>query len=696
MKRILTTVCLLSLSLLGCNGSVNKSDLSFKTDSDWKFHGNTSTEQRFSGLKQINRNNVSQLGLEWYYEFDTSRGQESTPLVVDGIIYTTTSWSKVYALDGKTGRLLWKFDPEVPGKAAANACCDVVNRGLAFSEGRLFLGTFDGRLISLDAKTGDLIWSVLTVDQSKPYSITGAPRVAKGKVYIGNGGADLGVRGYVSAYDVRTGDRVWRFYTVPGDPADGPDGEASDDVLESLASETWYGEEYLKYGGGGTVWDSIVYDEELDQLYVGVGNGSPLNHVYRSEGKGDNLFLSSIIALNPDTGSYIWHYQEVPGETWDYTATQQITLTELILDNVNHKVILHAPKNGFFYVIDRATGKLLSAEKFAPVNWASHIDLDTGRPQETPGARYVEDPFMSGTGGAGVHNWQPMSYSPLTGLVYIPIQVLPFLYVREKPSGFAQGALNLGYELFKGPLPESPEGIAELESILTGSLLAWDPLAQNPAWSIDLPRPYNGGTMTSAGQLVFQGTATGDFNAYDAETGDLLKSIPTGLPILAPPITYGIDGVQYVALMLGNGGAVPLSIPVFQGPSQYPNGRLMVFKLGGSGEMPSDDFTPKPLQVIAQTWPEEVVSAGSDLYGYNCAGCHGEATLSSGVLPDLKRSAVTTNSEIWNAVVIGGTLEDRGMVGFSGELSEKQSEAIRAYVGSEASRIRLLDSTRVD
>ncbi len=691
VMRVLLLV-IISIYLIACEPLLPQKVIDGKAELidssvDWSEHGRTNSEQRFSPLKNINRDTVAKLGLHWSYEFDTARGQEATPLAVNGVIYTTTAWSKVFAFDGVTGELLWSYDPKVPGEAASKGCCDVVNRGAAYSDGRVFVGTFDGRLIALDANTGELLWSTLTVDPSKPYTISGAPRTAKGKVFIGNGGADLGVRGYVGAYDTESGQLIWRFYTVPGDPENGADGAASDDILDHLASDTWTGREYLKYGGGGTVWDSIVYDMELDQLYIGVGNGSPINHLYRSEGKGDNLFLSSIVALNPDTGAYIWHYQEVPGETWDYTASQQMTLTDLDLQGSLRKVILHAPKNGFFYIIDRLTGKLISAEKFAPVNWASHIDLQSGRPVETKGARYTEDPFIAISGGAGVHDWQPMSFNPETGLVYLPIQVLPFMYVKEDPNN-RRDQLNLGYELFDEPMPTDSEGIAAVDSILTGSLLAWDPVVQKPIWKVDHPKTYNGGTMVTGGNLVFQGTAEGNFNAYDALSGDELWSVKTGIPILAAPVTYSIAGHQYVAIMAGNGGAVPLSIPAFDGPKKYPNGHLFVFKLNGSAKLPVFDMTPMPLQSPEIVWSKEDVTIGKSLFAYNCASCHGSSTLSTGVLPDLKRAFAVSSKELWNAIVVGGSYKKTGMPNFGTILTAKEAELIRSYVGSESLRIQ--------
>jgi quinohemoprotein ethanol dehydrogenase len=397
---------------------------------DWVMHGGSYAEQRFSALEQIGIGNVRDLGLDWSLELDTNRGQETTPLVVDGRIYLTTAWSKVVAIDARSGRKLWQFDPKVPGDSAVRGCCDVVNRGAAYYDGKIFVGTFDGRLIALSASSGNPLWSVNTVDQSRPYSITGAPRVVKGRVIIGNAGAELGVRGYVSAYDAHTGKQVWRFYTVPN--ADGKaDGAASDEALRKFANSSWFDGEWKKTGGGGTVWDAIVYDQELDQLYIGVGNGTPWNHRFRSGGQGDNLFLSSIVALNPDTGKYIWHYQETPAETWDFTATQPIILATLPIEGRPRKVLMQAPKNGFFYVLDRSSGQLISARPFADVNWATEIDLATGRPLEVAGARYEKAPFLMSPSAYGAHNWYPMAFSPKTVLVYLPVQDVPFFYQQD-------------------------------------------------------------------------------------------------------------------------------------------------------------------------------------------------------------------------------------------------------------------------
>ena len=651
---------------------------------EWPTHGGTYQEQRFGTSSNINPQTISRLSLSWYADFDTHRGQESTPLMVGGVLYVTTAWSKVYAFEAKTGKALWKFDPEVPGSAGINACCDVVNRGAAYADGRVFVGTVDGRLIALDAQTGLKIWSSQTVDDNQAYTITGAPRVARGKVYIGNGGAEYGVRGYVSAYDSATGELVWRFYTVPGDPEAAPDGAASDKVLADTALPTWHGREWVKFGGGGTVWDSIVYDPELEQLYIGTGNGSPWNRQDRSQGQGDNLFLSSIIALDPDTGSYRWHYQETPGDTWDYTATQQITLATLQLDGKDRRVLMHAPKNGFFYVLDRSSGALLSAEKITPVNWAERVDMETGRPVETAGARYESVPFLSTSGGAGAHNWQPMSFSPDTGLVYIPAQQVPFLYAREKDFVHKPGEWNLGVDLLGTPLPLDTQARAQIVAGLQGRLIAWNPVTQKAAWQVEHPAPWNGGTLATAGGIVFQGLTDHTLRAYDAANGSLLWQYPTQDAVITAPVTYVTEGVQYIAVTVGNGGGMPLTLPTFDGPKSTPNGRILVFALDGKASLP--EFTPvkRELAHVEGELGRDEESRAFGLFGRYCAACHGIETLSAGVLPDLRFSPATANPSLWKSVVVDGAYESRGMVGFGSRFDAEDAELIRRYVGEQA------------
>lgn len=653
---------------------------------NWATHGGSFEEQRFSVLDQIDSKNVSRLGLAWAHELDTFRGQEGTPLVVDGVMYATTAWSKVVALDAATGEQLWIFDPEVPGEAAAKGCCDVVNRGAAYYDGKIFVATLDGRLIALEAASGTKLWSTVTVDQSQNYTSTGAPRVVKGKVVIGNGGADFGVRGYVSAYNADDGSLAWRFYTVPTDPADGPDNAASDSVME-LAAQTWSGE-FWAAGGGGTVWDSIVYDEKLDQVLIGVGNGTPWNHQIRSQGKGDNLFLSSIVALDPDTGAYRWHYQSTPAETWDFTATQQITLADFIIDGERLPVLLQAPKNGFFYVIDRRDGTLISAEKYVPANWAERIDLETGRPVEDPAARFVDAPFLMTVGGAGGHNWQPMSYSPKTGLVYIPAQELPMLYQADPNYRYSAIGNNTGIDQNFSEIPTSPEARQEIAASLKGRLLAWDPVRQREAWHVEYGDPWNGGVLTTAGNLVFQGNRRGAFTAYDALTGKRLWTFDARAGILGGPVSYSVGGEQYIAVMVGYGGAVGLALPEFGDVKPPPPGRILAFKLGGTGSLPQNTQHRPPPNPPNQKWPAVIVAEGATLYTNMCSRCHALGAYSAGVVPDLRRSGALTDERIWREIVLDGILSQNGMPGFSRTLRPQGAEAIRAYIGEKARELK--------
>ncbi len=511
-----------------------------EADSDtanWLTHGRTYSEQRFSPLNQITEQNVSRLGLVWSRELDTTRGLEATPLVLDGVIYTTGPWSVVYALDARTGDLLWTYDPKVSRARARVICCDVVNRGLALYRGKVYVGTLDGRLIAIDVKSGMPVWETVTVDQAKPYSITGAPRIAKGMVVIGNGGADMGVRGYVSAYDAETGKMIWRTYTVPGDPSLGFESEAL-----KRAAETWRGR-WWEGGGGGTVWDAIVYDPALDYVYVGAGNGAPWYRDLRSPGGGDNLYLSSILALRADDGQVVWHFQTTPGDHWDYTATQPLILADLQIAGRQRKVIMQAPKNGFFYVLDRETGQFISGKAFANITWAKGIDAETGRPIESERAYAGMGAVLVSPDPIGAHNWYPMAFNPTTGLVYVPVRdgttVLhrPDAMWRPRPWQW-----NLGdTPRYEGPL------LAEWEAspAPTGRLIAWDPVRQRAAWQVNHPVLESGGVLTTAGNLVFQGRSDGLVVAYRATDGTKLWEFDAGTGIMAPPVAYLVDGMEY-------------------------------------------------------------------------------------------------------------------------------------------------------
>jgi alcohol dehydrogenase (cytochrome c)/quinohemoprotein ethanol dehydrogenase len=654
----------------------------------WLAYGRSYDEQRFSPLDQINADNVGRLGLAWFGDLDTTRGQEGTPLVIDGRIYITTAWSKVKAYDGASGRLIWEYDPAVPGEAAVKGCCDVVNRGLAAWGNSLFLGTFDGRLIALDRQTGKPLWSVVTVDQTKPYTITGAPRVVQGLVIIGNAGAEMGVRGYVSAYDARTGKLRWRFYTVPGRP-----GTNKADYLKR-AEATWKGK-WWELGGGGTVWDSMAYDPELDLLYVGVGNGSPWNQAYRSPGGGDNLYLSSIVAIRPKTGEYVWHFQQTPGETWDFTATQHIILADLMIDGKPRKVLMQAPKNGFFYVIDRVTGQFISGRNFVPVNWAKGLDPKTGRPIENPEARYgvTGKPFIGTPGAAGAHSWHPMAYDPRHGLVFIPAQIASFPYFpdsRFKPA--AQG-FNVGVDMAAGALPADPKIRATAAQGTRGALIAWDPVAQAERWRVDYRGPANGGVLATAGNLVFQGTAAGELVAYRAADGVPLWRFAAQTGVIAPPITYRIGDTQYVAVLAGWGGIWALApgyLSRKSGPVRNVS-RLLVLKLDGKASLPAEEAaTVVPLDPPPSTASDAVIARGGALFGRFCGACHGDAAIGGPVVPDLRRSAALGDAALWQSIVHDGLLSANGMVAWNKLMGRPDIDAIRAYVIKRANEDRAL------
>jgi quinohemoprotein ethanol dehydrogenase len=648
---------------------------------NWMSHGRDYGEQRFSPLKEVNEENVGLLGLAWHYDLDTDRGQEATPIVVDGVMYVTSAWSKVFALDAATGARLWSYDPKVPPEWAVNACCDVVNRGVAVWKGKVFVGTLDGRLVALDATTGKPVWETLTIDRNSRYTITGAPRVAKGKVFIGNGGAEMGVRGYVSAYDAETGKVSWRFYTVPGDPSKPFENKA----LES-AAKTWTGE-WWKFGGGGTVWDSIVYDPEFDLLYIGVSNGSPWNRRIRSPGGGDNLFLSSIVALKPDTGEYVWHYQETPGEMWDYTASQQITLADLSVEGRARKVILHAPKNGFFYVIDRSNGALISAKPYTQINWASGIDMKTGRPIETAIARYSgSEPALIIPGPMGAHSWQPMSYNPGAGLVYIPVNDAGFPYKSDENFQPKRLAANYGVDVVAVGMPQIPEIKKAVIDSVKGRLVAWDPVSQKQVWEVERPGPWNGGVLSTAGNLVFEGVASGHFEAYRADNGRKLWSFDAQTGVMAGPVSYTVKGQQYVAVVAGWGGVFPL----VTGEISFKSGRVrnisrvLAFTLNGKASLPpTPKFEEPALDPPPATADGIAVKNGERIFQRYCAACHGDVAVGGGVLPDLRYSKTLANDR-WFDIVLGGSLRKVGMVSFAKELSRKDAEDIRSYVISRA------------
>ncbi|MCI4643694.1 MAG: PQQ-dependent dehydrogenase, methanol/ethanol family [Hyphomonadaceae bacterium] len=659
-----------------------------ETPEEWLTYGGNYDETRHSLLQKVNTETVSRLGVAWTYDLRTSRGVESTPIVVDGVMYVTSAWSVVHALDAATGEELWVHEPDVDRAVGVNACCDVVNRGVAVYDGKIYLGVIDGRLQALDAETGELVWSTVTVDQSKPYTITGAPRVVDGKVLIGNGGAELGVRGYLSAYDASTGKLVWRFYTTPN-PEKEEDNAASDAVFAELANETW-GDEgaWVEDGGGGTVWDSIVYDHVNDQIIFGVGNGSPWNRTFRDPSGGDNLFLSSMVAVDADTGAYKWHFQTTPGDNWDYTATQTIILADLPLgeDGAMRRVAMQAPKNGFFYVVDAATGEFISGEPFVPITWATGLD-ENGRPIEVPEARYGTTPILQLPGALGAHNWHPMAFNPDLNLAYIPAQEIPQAYAEDSRFTGDPATWNTGADFAAGTAPDLPPGTLEaIRASLKGRLIAWDPVAQEARWTVEHDNAWNGGILSTAGGLVFQGKLGGEFAAYNAATGDKLWSHDVKSGAASGPGTFEIDGEQYVTITTGWGSAYALVAGMAYPDGVPPSvGKVVTFKLGGNAiiadaDLPMVERTPKGEDFGSA----EMVAAGTVHFARHCAVCHGQLAISSGVLPDLRWSQITADTGSWESVVRGGALASNGMVSFVDHLTPEESEAIRAYVLRQA------------
>jgi quinohemoprotein ethanol dehydrogenase len=644
---------------------------------DWLAHGRTWSEQRFSPLAQVNEATVAALAPAWVYATGETRGHEATPLVADGVMWTTLPWSIVVALDAASGRELWRFDPEVPKAWGRHACCDVVNRGVALYRGRVYVGTLDGRLVALDAKTGAPVWQTLTIDPSRPYTITGAPRVAQGLVFIGNGGAEFGVRGYVSAYDAETGALVWRFHTVPGPP----DRPQEHPALER-AAKTWPADATWESGLGGTVWDSLAYDPALGFLYVGVGNSSPYDRRVRSPGGGDNLYLASILALRAQTGELVWHYQTTPGENWDYTATQHMILAELKIRGRTRRVLMQAPKNGFFYVLDRATGELLSAEPYASVSWASHVDRATGRPVETGRAEWHEAPAMVIPGVTGAHNWHPMAFHPQTGLVYVPTQELAYPFHPNPKYRHRPGFMNTAEDL--PGLARSIDGFERALRFCSPSrLTAWDPVAQRQVWQVSHDSEVNGGALATAGNLVFQGSGDGALVAYRATDGVALWKSEIGIGVMAPPISYRAGGEQYVAVTVGVGGSAGLNLTQFD----YQNaGYVVAFKLGGTAALPRvAKRPPGVVQVPRGDASPEQVARGQTLYGEHCFRCHGIGTKSGGLLPDLRFSSPEVHAR-WNDIVLGGVRADRGMASFADVLGPAEAADVQAYVLAQAHR----------
>ncbi len=660
-------------------GQTQASQPQAAADVDWPNFGGDGKEQHYSILDEISLDTVDQLSLAWSYELE-SGFTVSTPVKGGDKLFTTTGHSFIRAFKADTGDLLWEFDARTREIAQTALHMSWGNKGIAWWNDRVFVATTDGRVIALDDSNGEVLWETRQFGLTELRNANGAPRVFDGKVIIGHGGADISpIRGYVTAYDAITGEQVWRFYTTPGDPS-----QPAESKAEQLMRDTWKGDWYGK-GGGGTAWNAFSYDEESDIIYIGVGNGFPYNHLMRSPGGGDNLFLASVVAVEADTGEYLWHYQVCPAEQWDCTAVQDMTIATLHLEGNPRKVILHAPKNGFFYVIDAATGKFISAEKIAKVTWAEGIDQQTGRPVENPGIRYQNNTelFELWPGPQGAHSWLPQAFSPRTGLVYLPLIEIGAL-IGPLPPGDAGFSANMGVML----LPD-----VDLPDTRRSFLRAWDPVAQKEVWSHELPGDWAGGVLATAGDLVFQGRMDGYLKAYDARTGDEVWSYKTAAPVVAAPISYSVNGKQYITVLTGNGsqggGIFSTGNAAFRTDYRLPR-RVLTFALGGTARPPSvaipdlvpladPDFVPDP----------ETIEAGAIGFGTNaCLVCHGMNAIGGGAAPDLRYSPMILSRDAFNSVVKQGTLKARGMPP-SPHLTDQLLEDIRHYLRFRAMQVRM-------
>ena len=661
---------------------------------EWLSYGRDYGEQRFSPLEAITAENVGKLGLAWFHDLDTARGQEATPLMHDGTLYVSTAWSKVLAFDAATGKLLWAYDPKVPRETLVRACCDAVNRGVALYGDKLYVGTLDGRLVALEQANGKIVWEKTVVPNQVDYTITGAPRIAKGRVLIGSGGAEYKARGYLAAYDAETGEEAWKFHTVPGNPADGFEQEGANKAAMEAAAKTWAGE-WWKLGGGGTVWDSITYDPQLNLVFFGTGNAEPWNPAAAGR-SGDSLYTSSIVAVNADTGAYAWHFQETPEDRWDYDSNAQITIADLTIDGTQRRVLLHAPKNGFFYVLDAKTGKFLSGTAYSAMNWATGIDPVTGRPQINPEARYEKTgkPFIGFPATMGAHSWQPMSFSPRTGLVYIPTNQIAVGFAAAKDWKPSDIGFQFGIDPSQVPLPADAKIRGDIRAMTTGTLIAWDPVARKEVWRVAQKGPWNGGTLSTAGNLVFQGNAEGDFVAYSADRGARLWAFPAQTGVIAAPMSYSIGGEQYVAVLAGWGGAYDLAAGIVADKAGTTRNisRLLVFKLGATAKLPPPPpFTARVLDPPADTGTPQQIERGAQLYGRYCLVCHGDGAIAGGLVPDLRHSGALGSADAIRGIVIDGALKHNGMVSFKAAVSAADAEAIRMYVIRRANEDKALE-----
>lgn len=671
---------------------------------NWFTGGRDQDGTYYSPLHDIDAHNVKDLGFAWAYDLGSpQRGQESTPIVVDGVMYTSGTWGYVYAVDAASGKELWRYDPKAEPFFGRNPCCDLVNRGVAVFNGKVYVASSDGRLHAMNAATGQKIWIADTiVDHKLPYSSTGAPQIAGNVVIIGNGGGDIGhvaVRGYVSAYDLETGALKWRFWTVPpahGQPFENPELAA--------AEKTWDAHRPANMNGGGTAWDGFAYDPDLKLVYFGTGNAAPYDLRQLGDSKLDGLYAASIIALHADTGKLAWYYQTTPNDHWDYDSTQKMIFADLKIAGADRRVLMQANKNGFYYVLDRASGELLSAKTFTYVNWASGIDMKTGRPIPTAQSDWFSSPKNVYPSWSGAHTWNPMSYSAQTHLVYIPVQDVPSVWVDLAHNGGSVKYLD-GFFTVDGIWPDDTYDVADLAHLfgplpslaslkterkvkLVRELIrAWDPVAQKIVWEHETSsgvRGYDGGVMSTAGNLVFQGRGSGGLWIYAADTGKVLKIVQTGSHIMAAPTTYAVNGTQYVAVQVGYGGTgiAEGTIPPSSAATKFENAnRIIALKLGGAA-VPTpaarveEAFDKPPEQTASKT----DIAAGETKFVEECSRCH---ALGLNVTPDLRRLNAGLHAQ-FKDIVLHGLLAPAGMERFDDILSDKDVEHIHAYLIDQA------------
>jgi quinohemoprotein ethanol dehydrogenase len=643
---------------------------------DWPGFGRTYGEQHFSPLSQIDSRNVGRLGLAW--SIDLPPGNAATePVEVGGVLYYTQGMSIIHAVDAASGKELWRYDPYSGEQAGLGLRFSWGGHGLCSWAGKIYVGTPDGRLIALDGKTGKLVWSVQESIKGGGQFIAAAPRAFAGKIIVGLGGGDFSfARGYTTAYDAETGHLLWRFYTVPGDPAKGFENKAL-----AMAAKTWTGQ-WWKWGGGGEPWNAFAYDAANNQILFGVGNGYPWNREIRSP-VGDNLFLCSIVAVDADSGEYRWHYQFNAGDSWDYDATMDIELADLKIGGELRHVAMEAPKNGYFYVFDRTDGKLLSVGQIAAkLTWAKGIDMSTGRPIEVPGVHYQNGKaFEMWPSPRGAHSWMPMAFSPQTGLVYIP-RLSQGLSFDSRGIDAGKNLRVIGTNIGAA----KPNPLDE-----TSALIAWNPLTQKLVWDVPTFGGWNGGVLATGGDLVFQGQINGRLSAYEARRGKELWSFPAQDAVLAAPISYMVGGKQYVSVVVGMTGTAAIDPQALGGlifDYRTQKRRVLTFALDSNVELPP--APPPVLQAASdpEYKPDAALAAkGAGIFGFNCGICHGPQAVSGGTAPDLRSSDIPSAADMFRAVVRDGTRVAAGMPRFN-DLSESDITAIRQYIRSEAADLR--------